>query len=233
VGDVVYATELGGGPAVPPPECTIEVDPANPDAQAHADDLLACVHAWVDANGTPADFSMSVTAPSRAAGFVYSATYVMSTEEEFQMDCSYDVVLPSSVIDQADTLTIETMAIAGYGGAFDHGLSLFAYANVFAPDNSLATTAWLGQRIEANQLYFVEQVVTIDPDDGAASSLVQASNVATLTYGPSSAADWTADTYDAMIAGGSADACWGQLHDDVPNTGVVRWMLVGAADPEI
>jgi hypothetical protein len=233
VGDVVYSTEIGGGPPVPPPECTIEVDPANPDALAHAADLLACIHAWVDANGSPADFSLSVTGSARAAGFAYGATYLLYTEETFQMDCSYDVVLPTSVIDMANSLTIEELSIAGYGGAVNFGLELMAFANVYGPDGTLATTASLDQRIEAGTLYFVETEIDIDPEDVEAATLTVATNVATIQYQPAGVSDWMLDTYDALIGAGWADACWGEIHDDVPNTGIVRWTLVGSADPEI
>jgi hypothetical protein len=241
-GGPTYDTIPGGGSPVPPPACSITVDPSNVDAEAHAADVLACIRAWADTNGVPSDFTMSVTATERTLGaFVYMGTYRMAADDHFEMGCEYGITLPDSVIDQADSLDVSTLAIAGYGGAIDHGLELFAFANVFDGAGTLVTTASLDQRIEARQGYYVATVVDIDPEDQttieAENVVFSSTNVATLDQDPPNAGDWTAATYGALVgaggAPGSADACWAELHDDVPNRGIIRWLLVGVAEPQL
>jgi len=168
-------------------------------------------------------------------------TYRMAADDTFEMNCEYGITLPSDVIDQADSLDVSELAIAGYGGAIDFGLDMYAFANVFDGNGALVTTASLDQRIEARQGYYVATVVDIDPDDQAtieAENVVFTdTNIASLDQTPADPGDWTAATYGALVGAGgtpgSADACWAELHDDVPNRGIIRWLLVGVAEPQV
>jgi len=241
-GGPTYSTVPGSAAPVPPPECSITVDPNDVDPVGHAADVLACIQAWADTNGVPADFTMSITATERALGaFVYSSTYLLQADDTFEMNCEYGITLPSDVIDQADSLDVSTLGIGGYGGAIDFGLDMFAFANVFDGNGALVTTASLDQRIEALQGYYVAQVVEIDPADqgtiDAEGVIFTATNIASLDQTPADPGDWTAATYGALVGAGgtpgSADACWAELHDDVPNRGIIRWLLVGIAEPQI
>jgi hypothetical protein len=204
--------------------------------------VLGCIQAWADTNGVPADFTIEIAATDRALGiFVYSGTYLMVADDHFEMGCEYGITLPQSVIDQADSLDVTDLGIAGYGAAIDFGLDLYAFANVFDGGGVLATTASLGQRIEAKQGYFVNQVIEVHQDDQGtveAEGIVFATNVASLEQSPADPADWTAETYNTLIGAsggtpGSADACWAEFHDDVPNRGIIRWLLVGVGEPQI
>lgn len=242
-GGPTYDTVPGGGAPVPPPECSITVDPNDVDPAAHSADVLSCIRAWVDANGVPADFTMSISATERALGvFVYSGTYLMEADDMFEMGCEYGITLPQDVIDQADSLDVSTLGIGGYGAAIEFGLELFAFANVFDGEGNLVTTASLDQRIEALQGYYVAQVVDVHPDDQgvieAEGVVLDVGNVASLDQTPADAGDWTAETYNALVGAGgvtpgSADACWAEVHDDVPNRGIIRWLLVGVAEPQV
>ena len=87
---------------------------------------------------------------------------------------------------------------------------------------------------------FTDYALKVDhPGTIEAENVVfDATNIANLAQTPSDPGDWTAQTYNALVGGdsgvpGSADACWAELHDDVPNRGIIRWLLVGVAEPQV
>lgn len=228
---------LGEGPEsgtpVAPANCTMTLDPADLDEAAHADDVLGCMRSWADDNGVPAELGFTFTMSARTAGFGYSATYTMSTTQHVEIDCEFGVALPDSVLEDAADMDVSNMVIAGYGGAFGHGLDMLGLVNVYDANNIRATSASYNQRIEAGTAYYVGQEVEVVED--AAQTLQFQTNVVTLEYDPVDPADWTVATFESMVgdgpgAAGSADACWVELHDDVPNSGLVRWFLLGSGE---
>jgi hypothetical protein len=233
-GGAVMSLEPGAVEAVPPAACQIDVDPGNLDASAHAADLLACFRAFVDTNGAPTNPTVSFAIGSRADGISYSATLRLEADENLELGCAFDSVLPSDVTSNPDKYKLEDLRIGGYVGAVDHGALTWGFVIVYDDNDVVASSASSAIPLSAGDASYIGDTIAVS--DPAASGLTVASQPAIPDYLP--ADDWNAATGGAMLgvdgaAPGSADACWGSLHDDVPNRVIVSWALLGEAAPQL
>jgi hypothetical protein len=231
-GDVLAVDAPNGAPTAPP-ECAIPVDPSDLDAVAHAAALADCLRAWVDANGAPSEPTMTFSITSRAATASYGGTLRLAADEALELGCSYDNALPNDVLSNPDTYGLDELRIAGYVGALDAGMLGWGWVMVYDGGGtlqaSMLSTFDLGA---ASGTYVGEEIEVSDP---AAAGLSTAASPVEPVYTPS--ADWNDAAFDAMLGGGTnpggADACWGTLHEAVPNRVIVEWSLLGVARPKL
>lgn len=208
-----------------PAACAIDVDPGALDATAHASALLACVRAWVDANGAPAEPSLAFSIASRAAGATYGATLRITANERYAQGCRGGTSLPADLTSNADEYVLDDVRLAGFVGAVDAATSAWVYALVRDPDG--LTTASAVATLElpaAGAVYLGEAVAVSDP---LAASLTVAGAPVQPDYAPPGD-DFGAALEETMLHGaGTADACWGALHEAIPNRTIVDWRLLG------
>jgi hypothetical protein len=208
-----------------PAECAIAVDPSALDAAAHASALLACVRAWVDANGAPTEPALAFTIASRAAGATYGASLRFTANERYAQGCRGGTELPSDLTSNADEYVLEDVRLAGYLGAVDAATSAWVYALVRDADGLTVASAVAAVDLPAGgAAYLGESVPVSDP---LAAGLAVAADPVQPDYAPPGDA-FTAALEEALLRGaGTADACWGALHEATPNSLIVDWRLLG------
>jgi hypothetical protein len=232
-GGAVLAVEAPTGEPVPPPECAIAVNPQDLDPEVHAADLADCFRAWVDTNGAPSEPTATFTITSRAATVSYSGTLLLEADESVELGCSYDNALPDEVVSNPNSYKIEELRIGGYVGAVDFGMLAWGWVMVYDNADGLQASVVGNFDLGAGTATYVGEEIPVS--DPAAAGLSVAGDPVAPLYTPG--ADWNLTAYTAMLGSegspGGADACWGSLHDDVPNRSIVAWSLLGVAKPQL
>lgn len=231
-GGPVLATEAPSAPA-PPAECGIDVDPQALDPDAHAAALVDCFRAWVDANGAPSEPTATFSIAGRAASVSYAGTLRLVADDNVELGCSYDNALPDEVVSNPDAYKIDELRIGGYVGAVDFGMLAWGWVMVYDDADALqASVVGTFDLAAGGATYVGEEIPVTDP---AAAGLTVAADPVAPLYTPE--ADWNVTAYDAMLGApgspGGADACWGSLHEGVPNRSIVAWSLLGVAKPQL
>lgn len=232
-GGPVLAIDVPAGDPVRPAACAIAVDPSDLDPMAHAAALAGCFRAWVDANGAPTEPTVTFSIASRAATVSYGGSLRLEADENLELGCSYGNALPDEVVSSPDAYKIDDLRIGGYVGAVDFGMLAWGWVMVYDQDQSLQASVVGSFDLGAGAATYVGEEITVT--DPAAAGLAVAAEPVPPLYTPGD--DWNLTAYQAMLGAdgspGAADACWGSLHEDVPNRAIVAWSLLGVAKPQL
>ncbi len=215
------------GPVTEPPECTVTVD-RETTAERHAADVLACLRAWVDDNGGPADLRVDVAGATEDDDWSFAATWVFTTDRPVEVSCTGTMVLDEALLAEADAegaeITIETLELAGYLAAADEGCAGVVFANTWdAQGEDPSAGAHGTARVAAGEGAFVgTELEVVDP---VPPSVVFRSEVGEVTAFPATWAE--AAEASLMSPEGFVDACEVRVHDALPNDTWVHEAIVG------
>ncbi len=204
-----------------PGACSLQVDDDTTDA-GHAADLLACLQSWVDVLGGPVTLHLEVAViETEATDFAFSAEYVLSTAKPTVAACTGASVADGTFQEQADSVDLTALELAGYAIAESERTWFVAFENTWAADTALPGSggvAWAEVQGGQGVFFGTELEVTGAPRVPMAGP----ESIATFPR------DWIGHSVDALSGpDGFVDACWIAVHDALPNETWVHFALVG------
>lgn len=223
--DQIYVLGVPG-PVVDPPACTVTVE-ADTTPEDHAADVLACLRAWVDANGGPSEIAVDVSGTTTDDDWSFVATWVFGTDRPTEITCSGPLEVDEALLEEADgaEIDIETLDLAGYLAAADQGAAAVVFADTWDRFGEPATAgAWGTARVGPGEGVFVG--VPIEVVDPVPASVVFREDVGAVTTFPATWVDTAMGSLQS--ADGFVDACEVRVHDALPNTSWVREAIVGS-----
>ena len=215
----VLGDEAGGLPDA----CMLEVT-TDTSSEAHASALLACLRAWTDANGGPADLFIEVEASTEAPDWAFSASYVIRTEGAAAVTCSGQQVIDDQLRDEAGTVDIERLELAGWVGAGGEGLALVAWENTWdAPELPATAGGWSMARVAPRTGAWLGSRIPVDADVPATT--VFSGPPEPVTTFPAAWAERSLASLEAPQ--GFVDACAVVVHEAQPSDVWLQFALIG------
>jgi len=209
-----------------PGACDTVID-ASTTPEEHATDVLACLHAWADANGAPVLLSMKAeVVDATLDDYAVDLVLALATDRPTEITCTGRLGVSEDLQAEKDNVDFETLEVGGYAVAVDHGMDFIAFENTYddgtAYDPSAGATAAASLAAGSGQHIGINIGVEPLPDGITVSGTVP------LDYFPGSNTAWR----DASVKSlenpeGYVEACWVGVHDTTPNQAIVAFSLIG------
>jgi len=204
---------------------TVITDTTTPSE--HADDVLACLQAWVDDNGAPVLLSITAeVVDSTLDDFGLDLTLALDTDRTTEITCTGRLGVSEELQAEKDNVDFETLEVGGYAVAVDHGMDFVAFENTYDDTYALDPTAGASAatRLEAGSGQYVGTQIAVEP----LPDNIPVQGTVPLDYFPGNNEQWKKASVKSLEkSAGYVEACWVGAHDDSPNQAIVDFSLVG------